>query len=88
MRPFGCQIHFGWKITFGSDVPKRLIDYFGRFNPRDLADAILNPNNVISDQHNNSRVFLEDGSEQFGRFLREKDGHLLVMPAPMPDGRS
>ncbi|MFP6899356.1 MAG: c-type cytochrome, partial [Opitutales bacterium] len=57
-----------------------------RFNPRDMADAILNPNNVISDQYNNSVVLKKDGTEQFGRILGEEDGHLLVMPTPMaPD---
>jgi putative heme-binding domain-containing protein len=57
-----------------------------RFGPRDLADAILNPNNVISDQYNNSVVVKKDGTEQFGRILGEEDGHMLIMPTPMaPD---
>ena len=51
-----------------------------------MADAILNPNNVISDQYHNSVVLKKDGTEQFGRILGEEDGHLLVMPTPMaPD---
>ena len=58
----------------------------GRFTPRDLADAIINPNNVISDQYHNSVVSKKDGTEQFGRILRDEDGYLLVMPTPMaPD---
>ncbi len=57
-----------------------------RFGPRDLADAILNPNNVISDQYQNSVVVKKDGTEQFGRILGEEDGHILIMPTPMaPD---
>ena len=58
----------------------------GRFSPSDLADAILNPNNVISDQYHNSLLSMIDGSEQLGRVLGEEDGHLLVMPTSMaPD---
>ena len=57
-----------------------------RFGTRDLADAILNPNNVISDQYHNSMVEKNDGTEQFGRILGEEDGHILIMPTPMaPD---
>ena len=57
-----------------------------RFGPRDLADAILNPNNVISDQYHNSVVLKKDGTEQFGRILNEEDDHILIMPTPMaPD---
>ena len=57
-----------------------------RFGPRDLADAILNPNNVISDQYHNSVVVKNNGTEQFGRILGEEDGHILIMPTPMaPD---
>ncbi|MFP6886891.1 MAG: c-type cytochrome, partial [Opitutales bacterium] len=58
----------------------------GRYSPRDLADAILNPNNVISDQYHNSLVTMKDGTEQLGRILGEEGGNLLLMPTPMaPD---
>ena len=58
----------------------------GRFSTRDLADAILNPNNVISDQYHNSLLKMKDGSEQLGRILGEEDGQLLLMPTSMaPD---
>ncbi|MBG29989.1 MAG: heme-binding protein [Opitutae bacterium] len=55
----------------------------GRFTTRDLADAIINPNKVISDQYHNSVVFKIDGTEQFGRILGDENGQLLVMPTPM-----
>ena len=58
----------------------------GRYSPRDLVDAILNPSNVVSDQYHNSLVTMKDGTEQLGRILGEEGGNLLLMPTPMaPD---
>ena len=50
----------------------------GRFQLKDLAEAILNPSDVISNQYEFSVISKKDGSTVTGRILKEKDGLLVV----------
>ena len=50
----------------------------GRFQLKDLAEAILNPSDVISNQYEFNVISKKDGSTVTGRILKEKDGVLVV----------
>lgn len=53
----------------------------GRFSPRDLAEAILDPSKVISDQYKTVVLSTEDGNIS-GRILSESETELLVLTDP------
>jgi putative heme-binding domain-containing protein len=50
----------------------------GRFKPQDIADAIIEPGRVISDQYHFHLIEKKDGSSVWGRQIDEKDGALIV----------
>lgn len=54
----------------------------GRFNPRELAVAILDPNREISDQYGFQYILKTDGSTVMGKVLDEKDEILVVATNP------
>ena len=54
----------------------------GRFQLVDMAEAIINPNKVISDQFQFSLITKNDGSFVTGKVLDEKDGKLIVGISP------
>ncbi len=53
----------------------------GRFNARDLTEAILDPSKVISDQYKTVVISTEDGNVT-GRILSESESELLVLTDP------
>ena len=50
----------------------------GRFAPKDLAEALIDPNRTISDQYNFELITKKDGSVVMGKTLAEKDDVLIV----------
>ena len=54
-----------------------------RYSHRDLLDAIIEPNKVLSDQYQNSIWTLKDGSQFTGKSVGEKGGKLEIMPTPL-----
>ncbi|QJE97307.1 c-type cytochrome [Luteolibacter luteus] len=54
----------------------------GRFNVRDLAEAILDPSKVVSDQYAFDLITKTDGSQVTGKLLDEKDDHWIIATSP------
>lgn len=56
----------------------------GRFSPRDLLEAVLEPSAVVSDQYRDSWLELEDGELMVGR-LEGRDGDALLVRSLPPE---
>lgn len=54
----------------------------GRFSPRDLAMALQQPNEIISDQFAFDLIIRQDGSSLTGKIVEEKDEKWLVATNP------
>lgn len=54
----------------------------GRFTVRDIAEAIIEPSKVISDQYAFDTIIKKDGSQIIGKLIEEKDEHWLVAVSP------
>ena len=54
----------------------------GRFKLKDFAEAIIDPNKVVSDQYQFSIISKKDGSFLTGKVLDEKDRVLIVATNP------
>jgi putative heme-binding domain-containing protein len=54
----------------------------GRFSYRDLAEAIVDPSKVVSDQYRGSVVETAAGQVITGRILGEEEGKLVVLTDP------
>ncbi len=54
----------------------------GRFSFKDLADAIVNPSKVISDQYRATQVVTADGKVIVGRLLNENDREVVLLTDP------
>jgi putative heme-binding domain-containing protein len=50
----------------------------GRFTARDIAEAILDPSKVVSDQYAFDLITRTDGSQVTGKLIDEKDEHWIV----------
>lgn len=50
----------------------------GRFTPRDIAEAILDPSKVVSDQYAFDLITRKDGTQVTGKLIDEKDEHWIV----------
>lgn len=50
----------------------------GRFTARDIAEAILEPSKVVSDQYAFDLITRTDGSQVTGKLIDEKDEHWIV----------
>ncbi|NNM28057.1 MAG: c-type cytochrome, partial [Akkermansiaceae bacterium] len=60
----------------------------GRFKPQDIAEAILEPSKVISDQYHFELIEKKDGSSVWGRPIDEKNGTLIVAVNPYDFGQT
>ena len=60
-----------------------LTNVAGRFGAKDLADAIIDPSKVISDQYREMKVFLTSGLSHSGRVLSEADGKVVILTDPV-----
>jgi putative heme-binding domain-containing protein len=65
----------------GSSGPD-LTGVAGRFAARDLAEAIVEPSKVISDQYEFTRINRADGTTLTGRILSEADGQTIIANNP------
>ncbi|WP_367871433.1 family 16 glycoside hydrolase [Luteolibacter sp. Populi] len=54
----------------------------GRFSVKDLAEAILEPSKVVSDQYAFDTITKRDGSQIVGKLIEEKDEHWIVATSP------
>ncbi len=70
---------------FGSDggaAGPDLTSLAGRFTARDLAEAIIEPNKVVSDQYAFDLITRKDGTQVTGKIVEEKDEKWLVATSP------
>lgn len=59
-----------------------LTSLVGRFTVRDLAESILEPNKVISDQFTFDLITRKDGTQVSGKILEEKDNKWIIATSP------
>ena len=62
----------------GGSAGPQLNSLGGRFSLRDLAEAIIEPSNVVSDQYAMQEIVKNDGSTIFAKMLEEKDDKLRL----------
>ncbi len=62
----------------GGSAGPQLNSLGGRFSLRDVAEAIIEPGNVVSDQYAMQEIVKNDGSSTIAKFLEEKDGKLRL----------
>jgi len=63
----------------GGNIGPDLTGAGNRYNIRDLAENIIEPSKVISDQYGTDELVMKDGSTVIGRVLTEENGRLFVM---------
>ncbi len=54
----------------------------GRFTVHDLAEAIIDPSKVVSDQYAFDAIIKQDGSQVIGKLIEEKDEHWIIATSP------
>ncbi len=54
----------------------------GRFGIKDLTEALIDPNKVISDQYRASVISTVDGNQVTGRIVSETDDELVILADP------
>lgn len=70
----------------GGNIGPDLTGSGNRYTLRDLAENIVDPSKVISDQYESSELVLKDGSSLIGRVVVEENGKLFLMTSPLtPD---
>ena len=75
--------HFGGE---GGNSGPDLTGSGSRYSVRDLAENIIEPSKVISDQYPTEQLTLKDGSVVVGRVVVEENGKLFVMSSALaPD---
>ena len=75
----GCHKFAGDGGTVGPD----LTGSGNRYTIRDLAENIIDPSKVISDQYGSEQIVRKDGSLTIGRVIGEEAGKLMVMASPL-----
>jgi len=75
--------HFGGE---GGNVGPDLTGSGARYSLRDLAENIVEPSKIISDQYGTEQIEKKDGSLVIGRVVVEENGKLFVMTSALaPD---
>ena len=70
----------------GGNIGPDLTGAASRYSIRDLAESIIEPSKVISDQYSFQEITMRDGSLVIGRIIGEDKGEYLVMTNPFaPD---
>ena len=70
----------------GGNIGPDLTGAANRYTIRDLAESLVEPSKVISDQYSFQQLEKKDGSVVIGRILGEENGKYLVMTNPFaPD---
>jgi putative heme-binding domain-containing protein len=68
--------------TEGGAAGPQLNALGGRFSVRDIAEAVIDPGKVVSDQYAFSTIEKNDGSSIVAKIIDEKDGKLIVAMNP------
>lgn len=66
----------------GGSAGPDLTSLAGRFAVRDLAEAILDPSKVVSDQFAFDLITRQDGTEVTGKIIEEKDEKWIIATSP------
>jgi putative heme-binding domain-containing protein len=70
----------------GGSIGPDLTGAGNRYTMRDLAENIIDPSKVISDQYGTEEIVMKDGSSVVGRPIVEENGKLFLMTSPLaPD---
>ena len=70
----------------GGSIGPDLTGAGNRYTMRDLAENIIDPSKVISDQYGTDEIELKDGTSVVGRPIVEENGKLFLMTSPLaPD---
>jgi putative heme-binding domain-containing protein len=70
----------------GGSIGPDLTGVGNRYTMRDLAENIIDPSKVISDQYGTDELELKDGTSVVGRVIVEENGKLFLMTSPLaPD---
>jgi putative heme-binding domain-containing protein len=67
----------------GGNIGPDLTGSGNRYTIRDLAENIIDPSKVISDQYGTDYIELKDGGVVIGRVTGEENGKLMVMASPL-----
>ena len=67
----------------GGSIGPALTGVGNRYTVRDLAENIVDPSKVISDQYDSHELTMKDGSVVIGRVVSEEAGKLMVMTSPL-----
>ena len=67
----------------GGNIGPDLTGAGNRYTMRDLAENIVDPSKVISDQYGSEQIELKDGNVVIGRPVVEENGKLFVMTNPL-----
>ncbi|MEQ1860550.1 MAG: c-type cytochrome [Chthoniobacteraceae bacterium] len=67
----------------GGNIGPDLTGVGNRYTMRDLAENIVDPSKVISDQYGSEQIELKDGSVVIGRVVVQENGKLFVMTSPL-----
>jgi putative heme-binding domain-containing protein len=67
----------------GGNIGPDLTGAGNRYTIRDLAENIIDPSKVISDQYGTDYIDLKDGGVVIGRVTGEENGKLMVMASPL-----
>jgi len=67
----------------GGNIGPDLTGAGNRYTMRDLAENIVDPSKVISDQYGSEQIELKDGNVVIGRAVVEENGKLFVMTNPL-----
>ncbi len=68
--------------TEGGAAGPQLNALAGRFSVRDLAEAIIDPGKVVSDQYAFEQIEKNDGTTIVAKIVNEKDGKLIIASNP------
>jgi putative heme-binding domain-containing protein len=66
----------------GENIGPDLTQLGTRFSPQDILKAIIEPNDVISDQYNTTVYTLKDGKSIVGRLMNETEQNYIVSQNP------
>jgi putative heme-binding domain-containing protein len=73
-----CHRFFGEGGATGPDLSQAA----GRFQLKDLTEAIIEPSKVISDQYKASTILTDDGKQYTGRIVSETQNTVIIVTNP------
>lgn len=67
----------------GASIGPDLTQVTSRFSPKDIADAIVNPNKTISDQYEAVEITMSDEKSHWGRVINETNDTIVINENPL-----